>query len=66
MQIVEDFSSKIDDASPMQIHEVIDGHHRSMIRFSSSQDAGYRKVVSALKYYMNMLDQKHDIERRCK
>ncbi|KAF2195155.1 TPR-like protein [Zopfia rhizophila CBS 207.26] len=62
-KVVEDFSSKIDDATPMQIHEVIDGHHRNMIRFRTAQDAGYRKVISALKQYMNMLDKKHDIER---
>ena len=64
--MVEDFSSKIDDATPMQIHEVIDGHHRNMIRYRTAQDAGYRKVISALKQYMNMLDKKHDIERMCK
>ncbi|KAF2477726.1 TPR-like protein [Lindgomyces ingoldianus] len=62
-KIVEDFSSKIDDATPMQIHEVIDGHHRNMIRFRTAQDSGYRKVISALKQYMNMLSKKHDIER---
>jgi tetratricopeptide (TPR) repeat protein len=61
-KVVEDFSSKLDE-SPMQMHEVIDGHHRDMIRFRTAGDAGYRKVVSALKQYMNMLDHKHDIER---
>jgi len=50
----------------MQMHEVIDGDHRSMNRYSSAQDAGYRKVASALKHYMNKLDRKHDIERMCK
>jgi hypothetical protein len=62
--VVEDFSSKLDEG-PMQMHEVIDGHHRNMIRFRTAGDAGYRKVVGALKQYMNMLDHKHDIERIC-
>ncbi|RYP73986.1 hypothetical protein DL771_003297 [Monosporascus sp. 5C6A] len=61
-KVVEDFSSKLDDG-PMQIHEVIDGHHRNMIRYSTAQDPGYRKVVSALKQYMNMLGPKNDIDR---
>ena len=66
LQVVEDFSSKIDVATPMQIHEVIDGHHRDMIRYRTAQDAGYRKVVSALRDYLKKLDKKHDIERACK
>ena len=63
-KVVEDFSSKLDEG-PLQQHEVIDGHHRSMIRFRSAADPGYRKVVGALKQYITMLDRKHDIERIC-
>ncbi|KAF2794061.1 hypothetical protein K505DRAFT_361425 [Melanomma pulvis-pyrius CBS 109.77] len=64
-KIVEDYSSKIPDITGMQIHEVIDGDHRSMNRYSTAQDARYRKVISALRHYMNKLDKKHGIERMC-
>jgi hypothetical protein len=54
------------DPGPMQRHEVIDGHHRTMVQFRTPRDSGYRKVVSALKYYTTMLGTQHDNERMCK
>ncbi|KAF2739536.1 TPR-like protein [Polyplosphaeria fusca] len=62
-KVVEDYSSKIDGFDELQVHEVIDGNHRTMCQFRTPQDAGYRKVVNALRAYMNKLDRKHDIER---
>lgn len=64
IQVVEDFSSKIDE-TPLQQYEKLDGNHRTMIQFRSAQEDGYRSIVGALKYYMTMLDAKHDAERRC-
>jgi hypothetical protein len=64
-QIVEDFSSRLDDR-PMLKHEVIDAHHRNMVKYSTAQDPGYRKVVAALRDYMNDLGHEADIERACK
>lgn len=64
MQVVEDFSSKIDE-TPLQQYEKLSGNHRTMIQFRSPQEDDYRRVVSALKYYMTMLDARHDAERRC-
>lgn len=49
----------------MQTHENIAANHRNMIRYPTAQDPGYRKVIGALRQYMNMLDKKHDIERMC-
>ncbi|ORY01060.1 hypothetical protein BCR34DRAFT_101413 [Clohesyomyces aquaticus] len=34
-----------------------------MIQFRTAQDAGYRKILSALKEYMKKLGKEHDIER---
>lgn len=64
-QIVSDLSSKIENAPHCQ-HEMIDGNHRSMIRYRTADAPGYRQVVSALKHYMKKLDKAHDIERACK
>ena len=62
---MSDLSSKIENAPNCQ-HEMIDGNHRSMIRYRTADASGYRQVVSALKYYMKKLDKAHDIERACK
>ena len=64
-QIVDDHSSRLDDRPTLK-HEVIDAHHRNMVKFSTSQDAGYRKVVAALRDYKNDLTPKADAERICK
>jgi hypothetical protein len=50
----------------LQQYEKLDGNHRTMIQFRSAQEDGYRSIVGALKYYMTMLDAKHDAERRCR
>lgn len=63
-KVVEDYSSKIDE-TPLQQYEKIDGNHRTMIQFRNPEEHGYRRIVSSLKYYMTMLDSKHDLERRC-
>jgi hypothetical protein len=55
----------IDDVTIFCTHEVIDGNHRSMVQYATTQDHGYRKVISALKRYISKLDKKYDIERLC-
>ncbi|KAH7390731.1 hypothetical protein BKA66DRAFT_440019 [Pyrenochaeta sp. MPI-SDFR-AT-0127] len=62
-KVVEDYSSKIDE-TPLQQYEKIDGNHRTMIQFKNQQEHGYRRILSALKYYMMMFDAKYDLERR--
>ncbi len=49
----------------MQTVEVIDASHRDMARFRTENDAGYRQVLGALRYYISNLDKDDEVERRC-
>lgn len=51
-QVVDDFSSKLDLPLNIQTVESVDADHRQMTKFASSEDAGYRAIVSVLKKFI--------------
>jgi hypothetical protein len=49
VQVVDDFSSKLDLPRTLETVESIDANHMQMARYSSKDDQGYRAISGVLK-----------------
>ena len=61
MQVVDDFSSKLDLAREIETVESIDANHMQMARCSSTSDTNYRQILGVVKQYLKNSELRHGI-----